>query len=251
MGCLKRLVGCVFTLIIIIALILAVLYFWMLPSITTKIEDGLRRKLMLGPSATVEITDTGLIALSQGRIERVSVSSPEARVNNYVVKNLRFEAEGLTFDLVKTAFLGDPVILSLGEGELEFDVEVVALQQAWESAAAKIGISDLVLTLVPEDASIKLEGVWKISWLKKEYPFEATGKLALQGPSLLFFEFPEIKVGNLSIGISRLRDALVKVSPRINLGDYKVKLTLEDISFSSHGLHIRARAESDDGESGL
>jgi len=234
MGCIKRITSCLISIIIFLVVIAGAIYLFLLPQITSRIEDGLRRKLMLGPSASVEITDTDFVALSQGRIEHVSVVAGEARVNNYVVKNLTFEADGLTFDL------------SLGEGELEFFITAQALEDAWEIAAAKIGISDLKLTIIPEELSIKLEGSWKISWLNAEYPFEATGKLNLKGGSFLFFEVPEIKVGKLDIGVGRLQSALAGVSPNINLGDYKLSITLDDIQFSADGLRIRAQAHGDE-----
>jgi hypothetical protein len=246
MGCIKRITGCLITLIITVVVIAGGLYLYLVPQITTRIENGLRKKLMLGPSATVEITDTGLAALSQGRIEHVSVAADEARIDNYVVQNLKFEADGLKFDLIKTVAMNDPTIESLGNGDLEFYVTALALQEAWGKAASKIGISDLTLTMLPKDLGIKLKGVWKIAMLKAEYPFEATGKINLDNDSILFFTIPEIKVGKLAIGLSKLQDMLAEISPRINLGDYKVKLKLEDVQFSKDGLRIRAHAESDD-----
>lgn len=246
MGCIKRITSCLITLIITVVVIAGGLYLYFVPQITSRIENGLRKKLMLGPSATVEISETGLLALSQGRIERVSVEADEARIDNYVVKDLKFEAEGLKFDFIKTVLMNDPTIESLGEGDLEFYVTAMALQEAWEKAAAKIGISNLTLTLLPDDLGIKLEGVWKISMLKAEYPFEATGKLNLDNDSILFFTIPEIKIGKLEIGLAKLQDMLSGISPRINLGDYKVKLNLDDVRFSKDGLRIRAHAESDD-----
>jgi len=246
MGCIKRITGCFISIIIFLVVVAGAIYLFILPQITSRIEDGLRRKLMLGPSASVEITDTGFVALSQGRIEHVSVVAEEARVNNYVVKNLTFEADGLTFDLIRTVAFNDPAIKSLGEGELEFFITAQALEDAWEIAAAKIGISDLTLTVIPADLAIKLEGSWKISWLNAEYPFEATGKLNLKGGSFLFFEVPEIKVGKLDIGVGRLQSALASVSPNINLGDYKLSITLDDIQFSEDGLRIRAQAHGEE-----
>jgi hypothetical protein len=246
MGCIKRITGCLITLIVIAVLILGAVYFLVIPQLTTRIENGLRKKLMLGPSAEVEITDTGVMALSQGRIEHVRVVADEALIDNYVVKDLNFEADGLTFDLVKTIAMNDPTIVSLGSGDLEFYITAEALQNAWADAAAKIGISDLKVSIVPSKLSIKLDGVWKIDWLKAEYPFEATGKLDLERSSVLFFTFPEIKIGKLKIGLARLQDALSGVSPRINLGDYRLSITLEDVQFSKDGMRIRAQAESTD-----
>ena len=246
MGCLKRITGCLITIILIAVAIAAAVYFLLVPQLTSRIENGLRKKLMLGPSAEVEITDTGLMALSQGRIEHVKVVADEALIDNYVVKNLNFEADGLTFDLIKTIAMNDPTIVSLGSGDLEFFVTADALQNAWAEAAAKIGISDLKVTIVPDEMSIKLAGVWKIDWLKAEYPFEATGKLDLERTSVLFFTFPEIKIGKLKIGLARLQDALSGVSPRINLGDYRLSITLNDVQFSKDGMRIRAHAESTD-----
>ncbi|MEP0813757.1 MAG: LmeA family phospholipid-binding protein [bacterium] len=249
MGCLNKLAGCIGTIIIILAIIAAILYFWLVPQLSGKIEDGLRKKLMLGPSATVEIQDTGIIAMSQGRIEKVVVDAPEARVNDYVVKNLKFDAEGLKFDLIKTAFMGDPVIDTLGEGELSFDVPADTLASVWKESASKIGVSDFKLTLSPKDSEVGLEGKWKISWLNKEFPFSAKAKLSVRGGSLIFFEIPEIQVGDLKVGLDRLKDGISKISPRIDLGDYKVKLDINDISITNSGIHIEAHAEEAEAES--
>ncbi len=242
MGCLKKIFGCIGFLVVVIAGAAALMYFLLVPQLTGRIEDGLRKKLELGPSATVKITDTGLLALSKGRIEKVSVHASEARVERLVVNDLSFEATGLQFDLFKTILMNDPAISSLGEGRLEFTVRATALQAAWETAASKIGISDLKVSLIPKDLAMKLEGVWTVPAIKKEYPFEATGKLNVTGGSLLFFEFPDVTIGDYKIGIASLQSALGKVGPRINLGDYKVKLELDDVSFSQTGLTIRANA---------
>lgn len=245
MGCLKKIFGCIGFLVVVAAGALALMYFMLVPQLTGRIEDGLRKKLELGPSATVKITDTGLVALSQGRIERVSVHAAEARLERLVVNDLSFEAEGLKFDLVKTILMNDPAINSLGEGRLEFTVKAEALQAAWETAASKIGIRDLKISLIPADLAMKLDGVWKVPAINKEYPFEATGKLSLKSGNLLFFEFPEVTVGDYTIGIARLQQALAKVGPRINLGDYKVKIELDDVAFHGGGLTIRAKAKDE------
>ena len=100
----------------------------------------------------------------------------------------------------------------------------------------------------PKDKSLKLGGKWKVGIIGKEIDFSATAKPAVKSDSVLYFEVPQISAGDLKIGLDTIKNVISKISPKIDLGDYKVRLSVNDISFTANGLHLAAHAESADEE---
>jgi len=76
-GCLQKLANLLLSLVVLAAIALAGVYFFVLPQVDEKLADAVRREFILPPSSTVIIDRGSLLDTLEGQVHRFHVTSDE------------------------------------------------------------------------------------------------------------------------------------------------------------------------------
>ena len=238
MSCYQRMANCVFGLVLVAAVLLAGLYFFGLPWLDNTLADAVRREFMLPPSATVAITRGSLLDTLEGEVERVYVDSKEARISGLNVDDIKFLAEGVSFDLPRMAVSNQAELTNVTSGELEFRVSQDAIAERWASDLLSMKLSDVEVIL--DDDQVEVEGFYDLMLTKVKVG--ATGELYADGTDRIKFKATQLSLGGADIGIEKLKAVFSALTPVIDLGQFKMTVAIDEIQMRGGYLYVTARS---------
>lgn len=248
-GCVQWIVNSIITIAIIALALALVLYFYLIPNLEVQLADGLKRKLELPASATVDVDTSDIVALFQGKVNKVSVLASEAKLGSVVINNLNLDAYDLTFDLLQTIMTKSLVADSIAGGNLSFDVHEKSLEDAWITRAEKYMMSDVNVQLnpLPEESLLtgKLGG--EIELLGKHdisIKFEAAGiyTMNLQKQSISY-EFKSLSIEGFALPEGLVQNVLTQFQPRIELNRFKFPFELDSITVGTGKILVKGKAK--------
>jgi hypothetical protein len=218
MNCFQRLANCALFIVLVVAVLAAVAYFYLFPRLDVELADAMRREFMLPPSSTVEITRGSLLDLLEGEVERCRVESDEAKIEGLVVGDLRFLAEGLRFDLPRTLITGQAEFTAVKHGELSFKVAASEIEERWATELGRMGLSKVQVGFA--DGRVGIDAV------------------------LVRFRATELELGGATFGIEKLKAIFTALTPVIDLGQFKLVIAIDEVEMRDDHLRVRARSLS-------
>lgn len=248
-GCVQWIINTVITLVIILLALALVLYFYLIPNLEVQLADGLKRKLELPASATVDVDTSDIIALFQGKVNKVKVNASEAKLGAVVIHNLQLDAYGLTFDLIQTIMTKSLVADSIEGGNLTFEVREKSLEDAWISRAEKYMMSNVKVSLkaTPEPSMLKGKLGGEIELLGKHdisINFEATGFYTMDlVKQSISYEFKTLSIEGFALPEGLVQNVLQQFQPRIELNRFKFPFTLDNITVGDRKIFVKGKAK--------
>jgi len=239
-SCYQRVVNCIFGLFVIAAIAGGALYFYVLPRLDNLLADAVRREYILPPSATVVITRGSLLDTLEGEVARFYVDAEEAKLDGLLVKDLRFLAEGIRFDLPRTLISGQAELLNVSHGQLSLSVSEEALEERWSEELASKGLSKVDVELSNEGVGVSAVVDLKLT----EVRVGAKGYFEVDGTDRIRFHATDLELAGTSIGIAELKAAFSTLTPVISLGRFKMHVVVDELFTSAGHLFIETRSQS-------
>jgi hypothetical protein len=238
--CINRLLNTLLSLIALIVIALALAWYFLLPKLDTLLADAVRREFILPPTATVVIERGSIFDTLEGQVQRFRVESPEAKIDGVLVNDLRFDAKGIKFDLVRTLTTGNAELKDVANGELEVKVSEAAIEQRWAAELESKGLDKVAVKL--ENGKVELSGLidMKIAKLR----VGAKGKLAADGSDMIKFKPTQVDVGGANLDVSGIKAAMTGLTPVVDLGQFKVVILIDKLKAEKGFLIISARSTS-------
>jgi len=243
-GCLRRLGGCLFGTIAALVIIVAAAYLILLYYMESQLADAVRRKFMLPPSSTVNISTGDIVDSLSGRVESVLIKSPEASVSGIRVENLEFYAEDLSFDVVNLVTRKNPVLKEVVHAEASFTVSPQDLANAWLERAHRFGVRDLTVEFGAGGGG-KLPPVTvtaRTTLLGKDLAITGRGRFKLAGQKDIVFFADEIELEKLNLGRDLVEALFERIAPRLRIEDFQGDLVIERLQVKDGKLHVAAQA---------
>lgn len=240
MSCFQRLANCALFIVLVAVVLAAVAYFYLLPRLDDELADAMRREFMLPPSSTVEITRGSLLDLLEGEVERCYVESSEAKIEDLVVGDLHFMAEGLSFDLLRTLATGQAELTSVKHGELSFKVAASEIEERWATELGRMGLSKVQVAFADDKVGIDAVLDLKLT----EVSVGATGELFVDGTDRIRFRATELELGGATFGVEKLKAIFTALTPVIDLGQFKLVIAIDEVEMRDDHLRVRARSLS-------
>lgn len=240
MSCFQRLANCALFIVLIAVVLAAVAYFYLLPRLDDELADAMRREFMLPPSSTVEITRGSLLDLLEGEVERCRVESNEAKIEDLVVGDLCFLAEGLRFDLPRTLITGQAEFTAVKHGELSFKVAASEIEERWATELGRMGLSKVQVEFADDRVGIDAVLDLKLT----EVSVGATGELFVDGTDRIRFRATELELGGATFGVEKLKAIFTALTPVIDLGQFKLVIVIDEVVMRDDNLRVQARSLS-------
>lgn len=239
-GCINKLLNTLLALLALVAIALALAWYFLLPQLDTLIADAVRREFILPPTATVIVERGSIFDTLEGQVQRFHVESPEAKIDGVVVNDLRFDAKGIKFDLLKTLTTGKAELKDVANGELEVKVSEASIEQRWAAELEKKGLDKVSVKL--DNNKVELSGVidMKIAKLR----VGAKGKLIADGSDKVKFKPVEVEMGGTNLDVSGFKSAMTGLTPVVDLGRFKVVILVDKLKAEKGYLVIAARSSS-------
>jgi hypothetical protein len=244
-GCLRRLVQFVFTLIVVVLLLAAGGYYLLLQTMHTELADALRRKFMLPPSSVVTIEPGDIMDTLNGEVDSIHLSSPEASISGIRVENVEFEAEHLSFDILNLVTRKNPVLKEVDYAAVSFAIRPEDLAAAWAERAGRFGVSDLEVKFkdAEGDELPLVEVTARTELLGREFELRVNGYFKLIDRREIAFRVNDFDLGMLSIGRDLLESVFVRLAPRLEIGDMQGDLYIDDFYVEDGKLHVQAHTK--------
>jgi hypothetical protein len=239
-GCFNRLINVLFALLVIIVLAGAAAYYFLLPRLDTLIADAVRREFILPPTATVIIQRGSLFDTLEGQVRRFHVESSEAKIEGVVVNDLKFDAKGIRFDLLKTIGRGQAELQDVAYGELELKISEASIEERWAAELKRKGLSKVEVQL--QNDRVNVSGLLDIKLAQLRVG--ATGKLAVDGNDTIKFKPTEIDLGGANFQVAGIKAAITGLTPVIDLGQFKVVILVDQLQAQKGYLLVKARSSS-------
>ena len=238
-GCLTRIINTIFGLVITVVVLAAAAWFLLMPRLDEILADSVRREFMLPPSSTVKIDHGSIFDTIEGQMPKFYVSSPEAKLDGVLVKDLRFLAKGISFDLIKTVLTGKAELKDVDYGELELKISEASIEQRWAAELEEKGLSKVQVAL--DDNKVTVKGVVdaKLAQLK----VAATGRLVVDGSDRIKFKPSEVGLGGLNFQVGGIKSAISALTPVVDLGQFKVAILVDELTADKGYLKIKARSQ--------
>lgn len=247
-GCLQWLFNTILTILIIGLALVLVLYLYLIPNLEAQLADGLKRKLELPASATVDIDTSDLIALFQGKVNKVTILASEAKLGSVVIHNLNLEANELTFDLLQTIMTKSLVADSIAGGKLSFEVHEKSLEDAWLTRAEKYMMSDVNVEIkpLPEESTLSGKLGGEIELLGKHdisIKFSSSGIYTMNKQNqTISYEFKSLAIEGFALPEPLVQNVLTQFQPKIELNRFKFPFQLQSISVETGRIIVKGRA---------
>lgn len=238
-GCLRTVSGFIFTVLLLAGLCYAALQVYLLPKVDSTLADAVRREYLLPPSATVTIKRGSVFDTLEGQVESFYVESNEAQIDELPVKDLKFVAEGVSFDLPQTLLTQRAELKALKNGRLNFKVTEKALSQRWVEQLEGAGLSKVEVKLEPDGADVS--GVFSLAMIKVRVG--AKGKLSTDGERVRF-ELSKLSLGDSAVEVGALNAVFSKLAPVVDLGQFKVGMHIDKLSVQSGYVAVQASSRS-------
>lgn len=238
-GCMRAVSGFIFTILILAGLAYAALQVYILPKVDSTLADAVRREYLLPPSATVTIKRGSVFDTLEGQVESFYVESNEAQIDALPVEDLKFVAEGVSFDLPQTLLTQRAELKELKNGRLNFKVTEKALSQRWVEQLEGAGLSKVAVKLEPGTADVS--GVFSLAMIKVRVGAE--GKLSTDGERVRF-ELTKLSLGDSAVEVGALNAVFSKLAPVIDLGQFKVGMHIDKLSVQKGYVAIQASSRS-------
>jgi LmeA-like phospholipid-binding len=216
-GCLRAIGNFILTLVLLATLIIAAGQVYLLPRLDKSLADAVRREYLLPPSSTVTIKRGSVLDTMEGQVESFYVESREAQIDGIPVEDLKFVAEGVSFDLPQTLLTQRAELKELNNGRLSFKVSEKALAERWIGELQGAGLSKVEVHLTP--GNVELSGLFDLAMIKVRVG--AKGKLSTDGERIRF-DMSDLQLGDSNIGVGALNAVFSKLAPAVDLGQFKV-----------------------------
>jgi len=241
-GCLRRLVQFVFTLVVVALLLAIGGYYLLLQTMRTELADALRRKFMLPPSSTVTIEPGDIMDTLNGEVESIHIESREASVSGIRVENVDFEAERLTFDILNLVTRKNPVLKEVDYAEVSFAIRPEDLAAAWAERARHYGISNLTVRFkdAEGDELPLVEVTAKSELLGREFELKVNGYFRLIDQREIAFKVKDFELGLLRLGRELLESVFMRMAPRLRIGDLQGDLYIDNFYVRNGSLRVEA-----------
>ncbi len=239
-GCINKLLNTLLAIIALLVIALALAWYFLLPKLDVLLADAVRREFILPPTATVLIERGSIFDTLEGQVQRFRVESPEAKLDGVLVNDLKFDAKGIKFDLLRTLTSGKAELKDVANGELEVKVSEASIEQRWAAELESKGLDKVSVKL--EDNKVELSGLidMKIAKLR----VGAKGKLAADGSDMIKFKPVEIDLGGANLDVSGIKAAMTGLTPVVDLGQFKVVILIDKLKAEKGFLVITARSTS-------
>lgn len=240
MGCLNRVGGCVFGILLLVAAAAVALYIFGLSRLDGLLADAVRREFMLPPSSEVIITRGTLLDTLQGSVKRFAVDSKEAKINGLKVEDLEFLAEGIRFDLPRTFLTSQAVLTEVANGQLKMKVSEQALKERWAGELESKGLSNVQVQLKPDGVAVSAVIDLKLAKVR----VGAKGALVVDGTDRVMLKVNALELGGANLGIAQLKTAFSQLTPVIDLGVFKMSVAVDQLKLYNGYLRIEAHSIS-------
>jgi hypothetical protein len=237
-GCLNRLLNTLLAIIALVVIAVALAWYFLMPRLDTLLADAVRREFILPPTATVIIERGSIFDTAEGQLQRFHVESPEAKIDGVLVNDLRFDAKGIRFDLVKTLTTGNAELKDVAYGELEVKVSEASIEQRWAAELAEKGLDKVNVKL--ENNKVEVSGLIDIKIAKLRVG--AKGKLEVDGSDMIKFKPVEVDLGGANLDVSGIKAAMTGLTPVVDLGQFKVAILVDKLKAEKGYLVISARS---------
>ncbi len=229
MGCIRRVVGCLTTLVLLAAVIAFGAYLLLLNLMQNDLADAVRRKFMLPPSSTVTITPGSYVESLSGKVKAFHIESAEASISNTRIASLKLDAENLSFNVVNLALGRDPILREVEHAKVSFAIAPEALADAWLARVKRVGVKKLTMKLEEGTGDqlpyADVEAVANV--LGKEIDLSVKGFFKLAGKREIAFEALEFKLEDLKLGGQLIESVFIQMAPKIRIGDFQGDLTID------------------------
>jgi hypothetical protein len=237
-GCTSRIISTLFALVVVVAVLLAATYYFLMPRLDTMIEDAVRREFILPPSSTVDIERGSLFDTLEGQVRRFYVNSAEAKIDGVLVNDLRFVAKGIAFDLGKTILTGKADLKDVAFGELELKISEASIEERWAAELERKGLSKVEVTL--QNNRVGISGLVDLKLAKLRVA--AKGKLVVDGTDKIKFKPAELDLGGTNIEVGGIRAAVNSLTPVVDLGQFKMTILVDKLEAKDGYLLVSARS---------
>ncbi len=229
MGCIRRVVGCLTTLVLLAAVIAFGAYLLLLNLMQNDLADAVRRKFMLPPSSTVTITPGSYVESLSGKVKAFHIESAEASISNTRIASLKLDAENLSFNVVNLVLGRDPILREVEHAKVSFAIAPEALADAWLARVKRVGVKKLTMKLEEGTGDqlpyADVEAVANV--LGKEIDLSVKGFFKLAGKREIAFEALEFKLEDLKLGGQLIESVFIQMAPKIRIGDFQGDLTID------------------------
>lgn len=237
-GCINRLLNTLLAIIALVVIAVALAWYFLMPRLDTLLADAVRREFILPPTATVIIERGSIFDTLEGQLQRFHVESPEAKIDGVLVNDLKFDAKGIHFDLVKTLTTGNAELKDVAYGELEVKVSEASIEQRWAAELAEKGLDKVNVKL--ENNKVEVSGLIDIKIAKLRVG--AKGKLEVDGSDMIKFKPVEVDLGGANLDVSGIKAAMTGLTPVVDLGQFKVAILVDKLKAEKGYLIISARS---------
>ncbi|GEM_PF-4093557 len=225
---------------VILLVLLAALFWWKgVPYAKDRIKSVLRTRFALSPSADIEVEFLDPKAVIEGRIESLSIRSPEALVGSIPVVEFELSADGLDFDPLSTLVLGDPKLGEIERGEVSFAVREESLEKVWRERARRLSITDLAMRISPGQVKVFA----KVDLLLIKVPASVYGTFVAEGSRVRFREATREVGEDQGAEAGKLIDRLVgKLAPAIDLSGLGRGFMVDEVRLEEGMIAVRGSA---------
>jgi len=237
-GCFSRIISTLFALVVVVAVLLAATYYFLMPRLDTMLEDAVRREFILPPSSTVLIKRGSLFDTLEGQVRSFYVNSDEAKIDDVLVNDLRLTAKGIAFDLGKTILTGTAELKDMAFGELSLKISEASIEQRWAAELERKGLSKVDVTLKNNRVGISGLVDLKVTQLR----VGAKGELVVDGTDKIKFKPTELDLGGANIEVGGIRAAVNSLTPVVDLGQFKMTILVDKLEAKDGYLLVSARS---------
>jgi hypothetical protein len=228
-GCIRRFVSCLTTIILLAVLVAVAAYFFLLEPMRANLADAVRRKFMLPPSSSVSIEQGSYIDALSGKVKAFHVESSEASIGGMRIEDLKLDAENMSFDIVNLALQRNPILREVEHAKVSFSITPESLADAWLAKVKHLGVKKLTLKMEEGTGEqlpfAQVNAVAEV--LGKEIPLSVKGFFKLIGRREIGFEALEFKLQELGVGGDMVKSIFMKFAPRIRIGDFQGDLSID------------------------
>lgn len=227
-------------LAIVIVAVLSLVNFILMPQLDSRLEHAVRREFLLSEDADVRIHRGSLNSTLRGYLPRFTVTSASAVIDELPVQDLRFEAEGIDFNM-RGIIRGEKAELTaLGHASLSISVRQEDLEGRLLPMIEAEGLLEPQLAI--EQDGVKLTGKKKTK-LFGRVKLGAKGNFIADGTPNVTFQLGELELGPVNIGTSGLGIEFEEALPVLDLGGFAGDIKVDAVTTSPGLLHVSAHTD--------
>jgi hypothetical protein len=233
----RRVAKWLLVLMLLCALVLAGLAFYVLPRIERALDAELREEFSLPASAVVDIRRGSVMNSLRGIVPAAHIESPEAVLDELPVERLSFDAVRVHFDLSGIWTGGDAELLDATGARISLYASDDAVAARWGDELAEEGLKKPELEF--DAKGVKASALWDTGLF--DVRVSARGRFKVDGSQRIRLHITEVEAAGIKLDISKLNAVYSELTPPVQLDRYAMDIMIDTAETTADGyLYVTA-----------